>query len=74
MPQQKDTGDVVARIIELETKITFLEDYVAKQNETIVEQMEKIANLQKAIRMLAEKTDALGDSNSAPANEKPPHW
>lgn len=65
-----------ARLRELEVKITFLEDYVSKQNEVIVEQGRVIDRLTQALRRLAEKTESFGfgDADSAPANEKPPHW
>lgn len=62
------------RIRELEVKITFLEDYVSKQNEVIVEQGRQIDRLCKALRQLAEKAESFGSGDSMPANEKPPHW
>lgn len=62
------------RIRELEVKITFLEDYVAKQNEVIVEQGRQIDRLVKALRQIAEKAESFGGNDSMPANEKPPHW
>lgn len=61
------------RIRELEVKITFLEDYVAKQNEVIVDQGRQLDRLLKAMRQLAEKAENFG-GESMPANEKPPHW
>ncbi|MBQ6705145.1 MAG: SlyX family protein [Opitutales bacterium] len=63
-----------ARLKELEIKITFLDDYVSKQNRTILELSREIDKLTRALRSLAEKTEALGDGNVPPANEKPPHW
>ncbi len=62
------------QIIKLEEKITFLENYVAQQNEVIIEQGKQIDKLTKAIKALAEKSESWSDPNSAPANEKPPHW
>lgn len=62
------------RLRELEVKVTFLEDYVSKQNEVIVEQGRELDKLRKALRMLAEKADSFGSGDSMPANEKPPHW
>lgn len=62
------------RIIRLEEKITFLENFVAQQNEVIVGQGRQIDKLMKAVKALSEKTESLGDPNAAPANEKPPHW
>ncbi len=62
------------RLLELEVKITFLEDYVSKQNEVIVEQGRQIDRLIKALRQVAEKAENFGGNDSMPANEKPPHW
>lgn len=62
------------RLRELEVKITFLEDYVAKQNEVIVDQGRQIDRLLKALRQLAEKAENFSGGDSMPANEKPPHW
>lgn len=62
------------RLRELEVKITFLEDYVAKQNEVIVEQGRQIDKLHKALHLLAEKAESFGGGDSMPADEKPPHW
>ncbi|MBP3301619.1 MAG: SlyX family protein [Opitutales bacterium] len=63
-----------ARLKELEIKITFLDDYVSKQNRTILELSREVDKLTRALRSLAEKTEALGYGNVPPANEKPPHW
>jgi len=66
---------VEERLRELEIKITFLDDYVAEQNRTILEQSREIEKLKRALKMLEEKTDALdAGGNVPPANEKPPHW
>lgn len=70
-----DEKNTEARLRELEIKLTYLDDYVAKQNGTIVELSREIGKLTRALRTLAEKTDALSaDGNVPPANEKPPHW
>lgn len=66
-------NEIAERLRELEMKITFLEDYVAKQNEVIVNQGRQLDRLYKAIKQLAERTESFG-GESAPANEKPPHW
>lgn len=70
--QHSDT--LQERLQELEVKITFLEDYVAKQNEVIVEQGRQLDKLFKALRQLAEKAESFGGGDSMPADEKPPHW
>lgn len=70
-----DSGNTEARLRELEIKITFLDDYVSKQNETILELSQELARATRALKTLAEKTDALeAGGNVPPANEKPPHW
>ncbi len=63
-----------SRLRELEIKLTFLDDYVAEQNKTLVELVREIARLKRALHSLAEKTESLDGGNAAPANEKPPHW
>lgn len=63
------------RLRELEIKLTYLDDYVAQQNATIVELSREVEKLTRALRSLAEKTEMLdGNSAGPPANEKPPHW
>lgn len=70
---QKFSDDTRERLRELEVKITFLEDYVSKQNDVIVEQGRELDKIRKALRLLAEKAENFG-GDSMPANEKPPHW
>lgn len=73
MPSGNETEK---RLRELEIKITFLDDYVAKQNETILALSRELSRTARALRSLAEKTESLeaGGGNVPPANEKPPHW
>ncbi len=68
------TENLEKRFVEIETKLTFLEDFVAKQNEVIVAQSNEISRLKKALRQISEKLENLGNDNIFPANEKPPHW
>lgn len=70
---QKFSDDTRERLRELEVKITFLEDYVSKQNDVIVEQGRELDKIRKALRTLAEKAENFG-GDSMPANERPPHW
>ncbi len=66
-----------ARLRELEIKLTYLDDYVARQNETLVDLAREIDKLTRALRSLSEKMDTLDSAtgeNSPPADEKPPHW
>lgn len=70
----KSSEEIPARLQELEIKITFLEDYVAKQNQVLVEQGALLEKLRKALVSLAEKTETLGGDAGTPPNEKPPHW
>ena len=69
---EKDTTE--ARLRELEIKLTFLDDYVAEQNRTLVGLVRENERLKRALLSLAEKTESLAGGNAAPANEKPPHW
>ncbi len=70
----RNTESAEERLRELEIKITFIDDYVSQQNRTILELSKEVEKLTRALRLLSEKTDALGDGNIPPANEKPPHW
>lgn len=63
-----------ARLRELEIKLTFLDDYVAEQNKTLVGLVRETERLKRALRSIAEKTESLDGGNAAPADEKPPHW
>ena len=72
MPEEENTRE---RLRELEIKLTYLDDYVFKQNQTLVELSREVDKLRRALRSLAEKTETLGgDGTVPPANEKPPHW
>lgn len=70
----RNTESAEERLRELEIKITFIDDYVSQQNRTILELSKEVEKLTRALRLLSEKTDSLGDGNIPPANEKPPHW
>lgn len=72
MTEKEDTEE---RLRELEIKITFIDDYVSQQNQTIHELSREVDQLKRAFRALSEKAESLGaDGNVPPANEKPPHW
>lgn len=67
--------DPNVRLRELEIKLTFLDDYVSKQDATILELSREVDRLTRALRSLAEKMETFdGGGNIPPANEKPPHW
>ena len=60
------------RIIELETKLAFLENYINELNVVVIEQ-------EKSIKKLAAQTEELkkqinSAKESLPDGEKPPHY
>ena len=63
------------RILELETKFSYMEKFVDELNEVVIEQQKQIVSHKKLINQLNEiiKENQSTDS-SAPANEKPPHY
>lgn len=66
------------RIIELETKISFLEDTVEQLNTVIINQRQILDELNTKFQILHKKMEEEIYSNqmieSNPANEKPPHY
>lgn len=69
--------DDARRIEELEIKFAFLEKQAETQDRALYEQEKRVANLEKAVRLLHERLRAAqesGGNDEAPANEKPPHY
>lgn len=73
-----DETDVRERLRELEIKITFLDESVSQQTAALLDISRRFDRLTRALRTLAEKTDALAaaadNAQIPPADERPPHW
>ena len=65
------------QIIELETKIAFIEQSVDDLNDVIIAQQKMLDSLQAKITQLNSKLDQesqFWSQNSNPIDEKPPHY
>ncbi|MDR2983168.1 MAG: SlyX family protein [Puniceicoccales bacterium] len=68
-----DAGNLVARVRELEIKISFLENHVEAQDREMLEQSRQFDLLKAEVKRLRELSSDQG-SEGFPANEKPPHY
>ncbi len=64
------------RLINLESKITLLEDLTEELNKTVYQQQQKIERLEAICASLARHIEALEEAGNGgmPANERPPHY
>lgn len=71
-----DQNDYEARLIELETKISFDEDIIEKLSDEIAKQQLEIENLKQIVRFMQGKLKDVVDSNVALPSEEtpPPHY
>jgi SlyX protein len=61
--------------IEFETRLLFQEDTIAKLNDALVDQQRQIDFLRETIARVVELLERRADeSESPPANERPPHF
>jgi SlyX protein len=68
---EKETED---RIINLETKLAFLEDYVQKLQDVSVEHTDEIEKLREENKLISSRFRELQDSLEDIPNRKPPHY
>lgn len=68
---EKETED---RIINLETKLAFLEDYVQKLQAVSVEHTNEIEKLREENKVISARFRELQDSLEDIPNRKPPHY
>jgi Uncharacterized protein conserved in bacteria len=68
---EKETED---RIINLETKLAFLEDYVQKLQAVSVEHTNEIEKLREENKIISSRFRELQDSLEEIPNRKPPHY
>lgn len=62
------------RLINVETKLAFLEDFINKLQEIAVEHSESIERLKQENRMLKTKLGDIEDAGQDIPNVKPPHY
>ena len=65
------------RLINIESKLVFLEDQSEEMNKTIYQQQQKIERLEAISEALARQVRSLaeaGGEGKGPANERPPHY
>ena len=64
------------RITELEIRLTHIEDTIDVLNQTVIEQHNRIGQLQSQIEVLEKKLRAVATSNIAHESEEtpPPHY
>lgn len=61
------------RIITIETKLAYLENYINELNQVIIEQNETIKKLTLETEMIKKKVEDR-NAEKLPENEKPPHY
>ncbi len=62
------------RFIALETKFAFMEDFVSKLQNEVVEQAKTIEALRTENRLISERLHDIADSMEEIPNRKPPHY
>lgn len=65
-----------ARLIDIETKLTFQEDQLEELNKTVYQQQQKIERLEAICEALARQMRSLAEAGNekGAANERPPHY
>ncbi len=71
--KSKIEKEIEERFINLETKFSYTEDFVAQLQDVVVEQAKTIERLELETKMLAEKIRDLDNQEEIP-NRKPPHY
>lgn len=64
------------RIVDIEIKVTHLEDQVDEMNKVLFRQQQQIDQLTQALTSMAQRFRTLADSKeeTSPADERPPHY
>ena len=65
-------NEVVARIVELESRQAFLDDTIISQNQALVQQQQRITQLEKMLALMLERFRAPDLDLDLPAAEPPP--
>ena len=71
-----DEEKLVARIAEIEAKLTLSEDLLDTLNTTVYRQQQHIERLERDLRAMRDQVEAMGTSaeTAAPRDEIPPHY
>lgn len=72
-------SELEQRVIELETRLAFQEDYMDTLNQQLVNQQKEWQSLQAQVQLLAQRLQTLhqdrqSDHSWSLADEKPPHY
>ncbi len=65
------------RLVEIETKLAFLEDATQTLNDVVIRQQQQIDQLEAALRLLIDRFrqwQENADASLKPKDEKPPHY
>ncbi len=62
------------RVISLETKIAYLENYVSELNQVVLDQDRLIRKIISEIEVMKKKAEEEEKKEKLPENEKPPHY
>lgn len=73
---QHKLNELLARVDELETKITFQDALIEELNQTIIQQQFALDKMQIQLRLIAQKLQDVRPSNIAKLSEEtpPPHY
>ncbi|MFT7561210.1 MAG: putative coiled-coil protein SlyX [Flavobacteriales bacterium] len=73
-----NSNPIEPRIIDLENRITFMEDYINKLNDRVASQDEELLAMTIQMRHLHQRVEGAGEGSSGPdinpAQEIPPHY
>jgi len=67
---------IEARLVNIETKITFQEDLIEALNKAVYQQQKKLDRLEAVCESLVRHIESLAEARNEemPANERPPHY
>nr|WP_324259466.1 SlyX family protein [Cellvibrio fontiphilus] len=70
--------DLEEQLIDVQTRVAYQEDTLAKLNEVITRQDAEIIQLKQQLRLLMQRIDELSQSTAQPGgelvDERPPHY
>lgn len=78
VPIRDDLNDILAKVEELQIRLSFQEDSVQSLNDVIAKQDETIRQLQEQLRYFAKKVktveSSVGHTGINVGDERPPHY
>lgn len=63
-----------AAIIEIQTKVSFQEDFLENLNQVIIDQQAQITKLQRTVEAMIAQVNSIQTSQSKDQQEIPPHY